>query len=70
MKLFEITFSFLDPTKAVGTFAAESEEEAINNLKAQLESQVERLEIEAVEEVEFPTITPAETEEAVSKVLN
>lgn len=70
MKFFEITFSFLDPTKAVGTFAAESEEEAINNLKAQLESQVERLEIEAVEEVEFPTITPAETEETVSKVLN
>lgn len=70
MKLFEITFSFLDPTKAVGTFAAESEEEAINNLKAQLEGQVERLEIEAVEEVEFPTNITAETEEAVSKVLN
>lgn len=70
MKLFEITFSFLDPTKAVGTFAAESEEEAINNLKAQLEGNVERLEIESIEEVDFQPLTAQEAEESVNKVLN
>lgn len=52
MKLFQITFTFKDPTTAMGTFAANSEEEAVNNLKAQLEGQVEDLVITEIEELE------------------
>lgn len=70
MKLYSITFSFLDPTKAMGTIAANSEEEAVNNLKAQLEGKVESLVIESVEEVTVEaasaeTTTVAQTEATV-----
>lgn len=33
MKIFQITFSFLDPSKAVGNVIAESAEEAIEKIK-------------------------------------
>lgn len=51
MKLYQIIFSFVEPCQAVATFAANSEEEAVAQLKAQAESQVTDLEIEQITEI-------------------
>lgn len=48
MKIYEIVFSFLDPTKAMGTFTAETEEEAVNKLKENIGPHVKELEVESV----------------------
>lgn len=53
MSLYQITFSFLDPTTAMGTVTANTEEEAINILKAQVESKVQNLTIDSVEEIDM-----------------
>lgn len=68
MSLYQITFSFLDPTTAMGTISAASEEEAINILKAQLESQVQGLTIDSIEEVTPEQIALAETDAATDSV--
>lgn len=44
MKIFEIVISFLDPTQAVAQIEADTEEEAINKLLAQLQEQAPNLE--------------------------
>ncbi len=51
MKFYQIIFSFMEPVQAAGTFKADSEEEAINLLKNQLEGQVENLVIDKIEEL-------------------
>lgn len=69
MALYQITFSFLDPTTAMGTVTANSEEEAINILKAQIESKVQNLTIDSVEEIDMDQVTLGETE-AASDTIN
>lgn len=62
MKIYEIVFSFLDPTKAMGTFTAETEEEAVKKLKENIGPHVKELEIESVEykgEMEDLEVSPA-----------
>ena len=65
MKLYNIIFSFLEPTQAVATVGADSQEEAIQKLRSEAEQQVQGLEIIEVIEVgemsppETPTETPA-----------
>lgn len=49
MKIYEIVFSFLDPTKAMGTFTAETEEDAVEKLKENIGPHVQELEIVSVE---------------------
>lgn len=54
MKIYEIVISFLDPTQAVAQIEADTEEEAINKLLAQLQEQAPNLEdirIETVKEI-------------------
>jgi hypothetical protein len=54
MKVYEIVFSFLDPTQAMGTIEADSPEEAVNKLRAQLEEAspaIKDLIIESIKEV-------------------
>lgn len=54
MKIFEIVISFFDPTQAVAQIEADTEEEAINKLLAQLQEQAPNLEdikIETVKEI-------------------
>lgn len=48
-KIYEIVFSFLDPTQAMGSFAADSEEDAINKLKENIGPHVQQLTIDSVE---------------------
>jgi hypothetical protein len=54
MRVYQIVFSFLDPSKAMGTIMAESEEEAISKLKSDIEENspgIGDIEIISVEEV-------------------
>ena len=51
IKVYQIIFSFSEPAQAVATFAADSEEEAIAQLVAQLEGQVSDVEIDKIEEL-------------------
>lgn len=69
MALYQITFSFLDPTTAMGTVTASSEKEAINILKAQIESKVQNLTIDSVEEIDMDLAILGETE-AASETIN
>ena len=69
MALYQITSSFLDPTTAMGTVTANSEEEAINILKAQIESKVQNLTIDSVEEIDMDQVILGETE-AASETIN
>jgi len=69
MALYQITFSFLDPTTAMGTISANSEEEAINILKSQIESKVQNLTIDSVEEIDIDQVTLGSTE-AASETIN
>lgn len=69
MALYQITFSFLDPTTAMGTISANSEEEAINILKSQIESKVQNLTIDSVEEIDMDQVILGETE-AASDTIN
>ena len=69
MALYQITFSFLDPTTAMGTVTANNEEEAINILKAQIESKVQNLTIDSVEEIDMDQVILGETE-AASDTIN
>lgn len=69
MTVYQITFSFLDPTTAIGTVTANSEEKAINILKAQIESKVQNLTIDSVEEIDIDQVILGETE-AASDTIN
>lgn len=60
MKIYQITFSFLDPSRAMGTIMADTPEEAVEKLKAEIEANspsISDLTIESVEEV-VSTDTP------------
>lgn len=48
MKIYEVVISFLDPARGVITVQAETEEEAVNAVRARLDGQVKDLVIEAV----------------------
>jgi uncharacterized secreted protein with C-terminal beta-propeller domain len=50
-KTYEIVISFLEPSQAVVTLHASSEEDAVNKLKAELEGQVENLTILNIKEI-------------------
>lgn len=55
MKLYQVVFTFLDPSKAMGTVAANSEEEAKEKIRADIEENnpqlLETLVFESVIEV-------------------
>ena len=54
MKIYEIVFSFMDPSKAMGTVMADSEEEAIEKIKSDIAENspgITNLEIISVTEV-------------------
>lgn len=54
MKIYEVTFSFLDPAKAVGKIIANSPEEAVEKIKADVTSHspdVQDFEVISVTEV-------------------
>lgn len=62
MKIYQIVFSFLDPSKAMGTIMAETPEEAVEKLKKDIEENspsISNIEIISVEEV-LSSETPAE----------
>lgn len=60
-KMYQVTFSFLDPSKAVGTILAETPEEAIEKIKEDLEanSTIQNFEVLEVQEL-CDTGQPAE----------
>lgn len=71
MRIYQIVFSFLDPTKAMGTIMAESPEEAIEKLKKDIEENspsISDIEVISVEEV-VSSETPAE-DVASDRTLN
>lgn len=54
MKVYQIVFTFLDPSRAMGTIMADTPEEAVEKLKADIEANspgIENLKIESVEEI-------------------
>lgn len=63
MKIFQITFSFMDPSKAVGNIMAESAEEAIEKMKNDLAEHspgIEDIKILEVQEVVSTDDDPAD----------
>jgi ribosomal protein L20A (L18A) len=66
MKIYEITFSFMDPSKAMGTIAANSPEEAVEKIKADIAENspgIEDFKVISIKEVaEVPEeLSPART---------
>lgn len=54
MKIYEVTFSFLDPAKAVGKIIANSPEEAVEKIKADIQANspdIQNFEVISVTEV-------------------
>lgn len=51
MKLYNITFSYLEPCQAVCTIGGDSKEDAINKLRSEAEQQISGLEIISVIEI-------------------
>lgn len=62
MKVYQLTFSYLDPATAVATITAANEEEAVNIVKANLEPHVKDLVINSVEEMTEEKTALAEAE--------
>jgi hypothetical protein len=56
MNLYQIVISFLEPTQAVVTIGADTQEEAIQKLREEAEPQVSGLEIVSV--IELGPVTP------------
>jgi hypothetical protein len=51
MKIFQLTVSFIEPTEAVITLKADTEEEAIARVKAEMEGQVQDLVVKEIKDV-------------------
>jgi len=51
IKVYQIIFSFLEPSQAVATFPGNTPEEAISKLKEQLKDQVSAVEIDEIQEL-------------------
>lgn len=58
MNLYQILISFLEPTQAVVTIGADTQEEAIQKLQKETETQLSGLEIVSV--IELGSVAPTE----------
>lgn len=57
MNLYQIVISFMEPSQAMVTIGAETQEEAIQKLREEAEQQVSGLEI--IQVIELGPVTPA-----------